>query len=229
LIQWRARLASLGQITAPAQRPAMIAAIGVGVFAAAMFLAATLGVAGFRRAFGGEVWRLALAAAGIGLLNGAAWVTWLATGAERVRSKATLGLVVFFLNVSAIAVLALPRGTFSLGYNIDHLSTRPGIEGLWPLGVAALLVTLPALVGARVVRSSVATDLRSGTVEVPRPAIDRRTAVLLIFLLSGAAGLMYEVVWARQLVLVFGNTTQAVSAILTGYFGGLAIGSVVGG
>jgi spermidine synthase len=57
-----------------------------------------------------------------------------------------------------------------------------------------------------------------------RPAI-----VYLIFVLSGAAGLIYEVVWARQLVLVFGNTTQAVSAILTGFFGGMAIGSVIGG
>jgi predicted membrane-bound spermidine synthase len=58
----------------------------------------------------------------------------------------------------------------------------------------------------------------------------RRTApVLLIFVLSGAAGLVYEVVWARQLVLVFGNTTQAVSAILTGFFGGMAIGGVFGG
>lgn len=54
-------------------------------------------------------------------------------------------------------------------------------------------------------------------------------AVLAIFLLSGAAGLVYEIVWSRQLVLVFGNTTQAVSAILTGFFGGMAIGAAVGG
>lgn len=53
--------------------------------------------------------------------------------------------------------------------------------------------------------------------------------VLAIFILSGAAGLMYEVVWSRQLVLVFGNTTQAVSTILTGFFGGMAVGSFVGG
>jgi spermidine synthase len=46
---------------------------------------------------------------------------------------------------------------------------------------------------------------------------------------SGAAGLIYEIVWSRQLVLVFGNTTQAVSAILAGFFGGMAIGSAVGG
>jgi spermidine synthase len=56
-----------------------------------------------------------------------------------------------------------------------------------------------------------------------------RVAVLVMFLVSGASGLMYEVVWSRQLVLVFGNTTQAVSAILTGYFAGMAIGSVLGG
>src|SRR5512143_3243290 len=53
--------------------------------------------------------------------------------------------------------------------------------------------------------------------------------LLVLFVLSGAAGLMYEVVWSRQLVLVFGNTTQAVSTILTGFFGGLAVGSFVGG
>ena len=45
----------------------------------------------------------------------------------------------------------------------------------------------------------------------------RSRLVYLIFILSGAAGLVYEIVWARQLVLVFGNTTQAVSAILTGF------------
>ncbi|HEX2471008.1 MAG TPA: fused MFS/spermidine synthase [Candidatus Limnocylindrales bacterium] len=58
----------------------------------------------------------------------------------------------------------------------------------------------------------------------------RRSApVIAIFILSGAAGLIYEIVWSRQLVLVFGNTTQAVSAILTGFFGGMAIGAFVGG
>jgi spermidine synthase len=58
----------------------------------------------------------------------------------------------------------------------------------------------------------------------------RRTAPIVgIFVLSGAAGLIYEIVWSRQLVLVFGNTTQAVSAILTGFFGGMAIGAFVGG
>ena len=59
--------------------------------------------------------------------------------------------------------------------------------------------------------------------------VQRSAAVIGIFILSGAAGLVYEIVWSRQLVLVFGNTTQAVSAILTGFFGGMAIGASVGG
>ena len=57
----------------------------------------------------------------------------------------------------------------------------------------------------------------------------RTLVVFAIFIVSGAAGLIYEIVWSRQLVLVFGNTTQAVSAILTGFFGGMAIGAAVGG
>ncbi len=57
----------------------------------------------------------------------------------------------------------------------------------------------------------------------------RTIIVFAIFILSGAAGLIYEIVWSRQLVLVFGNTTQAVSAILTGFFGGMAIGAAIGG
>jgi spermidine synthase len=56
-----------------------------------------------------------------------------------------------------------------------------------------------------------------------------RALVFAIFVLSGAGALIDEIVWSRQLVLVFGNTTQAVSAILTGFFGGIALGSVVGG
>ncbi len=63
----------------------------------------------------------------------------------------------------------------------------------------------------------------------PTPRMRSRWPILAIFVLSGAAGLIYEIVWSRQLVLVFGNTTQAISAILAGFFGGLAIGSAVGG
>ena len=36
----------------------------------------------------------------------------------------------------------------------------------------------------------------------------------LCFVVSGATGLIYEVLWARMLGLVFGATTLAVSAVL---------------
>jgi len=71
--------------------------------------------------------------------------------------------------------------------------------------------------------------MASDVAAVPTARSSARAIILLIFVLSGAAGLIDEIVWSRQLVLVFGNTTQAVSAILTGFFGGMAIGAAVGG
>lgn len=49
--------------------------------------------------------------------------------------------------------------------------------------------------------------------------------VLVLFLLSGATGLVYEVLWTRQLTLIFGVTTYAVSTVLATFMGGLALGS----
>lgn len=49
------------------------------------------------------------------------------------------------------------------------------------------------------------------------------------FFLSGICGLIYEVVWARMLGLVFGNTTFAISTILTAFMLGLALGSLIFG
>ena len=56
--------------------------------------------------------------------------------------------------------------------------------------------------------------------------------ILLIsvcFVVSGATGLIYEVLWARMLGLVFGATTLAVSTVLAAFMGGLALGSAVAG
>lgn len=52
-----------------------------------------------------------------------------------------------------------------------------------------------------------------------------RAALLAIFTLSGAAGLIYEVLWTRRLTLIFGSTTLAVSTVLAAYMGGLALGA----
>lgn len=48
-----------------------------------------------------------------------------------------------------------------------------------------------------------------------------------LFFLSGISGLVYQIVWTRMLVLVFGNTMLATSTVLSAFMGGLAAGSYV--
>src|SRR5215831_6958937 len=47
----------------------------------------------------------------------------------------------------------------------------------------------------------------------------------IIFFLSGATGLVYEVIWVRLTGLVFGNTSHAISTVLGAFMAGLALGS----
>ena len=63
---------------------------------------------------------------------------------------------------------------------------------------------------------------------VPLPAW-ARPVVLSFFFLSGASGLVYEVIWTRMLLTVFGATLYAVATVLAAFMGGLALGSVLGG
>jgi spermidine synthase len=43
--------------------------------------------------------------------------------------------------------------------------------------------------------------------------------------ISGAASLVYELIWIRQLALLFGGTLYAISAVLCAFMAGLALGS----
>ena len=49
-------------------------------------------------------------------------------------------------------------------------------------------------------------------------------ALILVFI-SGLAGLIYQVLWMKQLGLLFGNTSQAAAVTLAAFFAGLAAGS----
>lgn len=49
--------------------------------------------------------------------------------------------------------------------------------------------------------------------------------ILTCFFLSGAAGLIYQVAWAKALGLVFGHTAYAVATVLAVFMAGLAVGS----
>src|ERR671918_432723 len=50
------------------------------------------------------------------------------------------------------------------------------------------------------------------------------TAIFCL-LISGAAGLVYQVVWMRYLALFLGHTSYAVVAVLVAFMGGLAVGN----
>ncbi|MFC1562955.1 fused MFS/spermidine synthase [candidate division KSB1 bacterium] len=49
--------------------------------------------------------------------------------------------------------------------------------------------------------------------------------IFIFFFISGAAGLVYEVIWTRMFTLVFGNTILSVSTVLSAFMAGLALGS----
>src|SRR5262245_26366616 len=50
--------------------------------------------------------------------------------------------------------------------------------------------------------------------------------VAILFFLSGAAGLVYEIAWARVLALFMGNTAHAQAVVIGVFMAGLAAGSV---
>jgi len=53
--------------------------------------------------------------------------------------------------------------------------------------------------------------------------------VLFFFFLSGAVGLIYEIIWTRLLRLIMGNTVFSITTVLCAFMGGLALGSFLGG
>lgn len=53
--------------------------------------------------------------------------------------------------------------------------------------------------------------------------------IALLFIVSGAAGLMYQIVWFKYLSLFLGNTTYAQTIVLASFMGGLAIGAALWG
>lgn len=53
--------------------------------------------------------------------------------------------------------------------------------------------------------------------------------VLLLFFVSGATALVYEVLWSKYLALMFGSTVQAQTVVLAVFMGGLALGNRIFG
>src|SRR5437867_6828116 len=50
-------------------------------------------------------------------------------------------------------------------------------------------------------------------------------AYTVLFFLSGATGLIYELLWVRLLYQAFGSTIQSVTTVVAAYMGGLGLGA----
>lgn len=83
-----------------------------------------------------------------------------------------------------------------------------------------------------IARNDLHKDLSATQTTADRAAeVNSQTAATcdVVFFLSGAAALMLEVSWSRQIQLLLGHTNQASSLVLAGYFIGLSIGGLVAG
>src|SRR5262245_39907286 len=56
-----------------------------------------------------------------------------------------------------------------------------------------------------------------------------RRAFVVVYTVSGAAGLVYEVTWTRLLTLQLGHTVAAASTVLAAFMSGLAAGAWIAG
>jgi len=64
--------------------------------------------------------------------------------------------------------------------------------------------------------------------------MEKRSTIYFLFLfplffLSGASSLIFEILWQRKMMHVFGASAPAITAILTAFFFGIALGSWLGG
>lgn len=55
----------------------------------------------------------------------------------------------------------------------------------------------------------------------------RRALFAVLFLFSGATGLVYELVWTRDLYQFFGSTIHSITTVVAAYMGGLGLGAYV--
>ena len=70
------------------------------------------------------------------------------------------------------------------------------------------------------------TGVAAGSTEGRGPAVRRTTALLYaVFLLSGAAGLIYESIWTRYLGLFVGHSAYAQVIVLVIFLGGMSLGA----
>jgi spermidine synthase len=101
---------------------------------------------------------------------------------------------------------------------------------------AATAETATAAATTAAATTDEATTAEATAAAAPGPdaaaAIRRRrgfeSLVPVLFMASGAAGLIYQVVWTQDLVLIFGDTTLAIVTTVSAFLAGLGTGALIG-
>lgn len=131
------------------------------------------------------------------------------------------GLIAASAGIAAawIALVRIPAGLL-------------GVSPVLAWAAAVVVVALPLYLGRRASCRAATSGDEPHAARTPDPTpADRRTTLVVsvLFFLSGFAGLLYEVVFAKSLALAFGSTAVASTTVLATYMGGMALGSWIGG
>lgn len=63
----------------------------------------------------------------------------------------------------------------------------------------------------------------------PMPPPFPKPVLFGVFVLSGISALIYQIVWQRSLLLIYGSNVESVAMVVAAFLMGLGIGSVAGG
>jgi spermidine synthase len=130
--------------------------------------------------------------------------------------------VLYACNTAGAIVGALAAGFYMIG--------AVGIAASFKIAAAVNGVVGGTAVAVSLGRPRVSAPALESATEVPADANavydDRtRTAVLIVFWISGLTALALEVIWFRLLVLILPATTYAFTTMLASVLGGIAVGS----
>ena len=85
-------------------------------------------------------------------------------------------------------------------------------------------------------RDDSSASLATATEVDPDPSalLRRRSRIIsavlhVVFVLSGIAALLYQLIWQRSLLVLYGSNTESVAMIVSAFLVGLGIGSLAGG
>lgn len=130
----------------------------------------------------------------------------------------------YAINTVGAVVGVVAAGFFLIGSFGIHVTVYIAVLGNLALGMIAWVASrrvmpMPELPGAQ---SDAGSELDTPSGETVSP----RTYAFLLFALglSGLTSFAYEIYWTRSLVFLLGNSTYALSTMLTAFLAGIALG-----